>query len=328
MILVLGGAGYVGSHAVRALRANGREVVVVDNLSTGNRESVPEEIPFVPIDLRNFQDLQQVFRDYPISAVMHFCASSLVGESMEKPLLYFENNVYGAINVLKCMVEFGVKHIVFSSTAAVYGEPEVVPITEESPKKPQSPYGESKLMMETLFRWASDLHGIRYVSLRYFNVAGAHASGEIGEAHAVETHLIPIVLQVPLGQRDEVGIFGGDYPTKDGTAVRDYIHIEDLIDAHIRAVDYLAAGGESNVFNLASGTGFSVKEIVEVARNVTQHSIPATLKDRRAGDPAVLIADATKAKTVLGWEPKRDDIGTIVADAWRWHRSHPNGYRQ
>lgn len=327
MILVLGGAGYIGSHAVRQLIQAGESVIVVDNLETGHKEAVHEDAKFYQVDIRDEVALRAVFAENNVEAVMHFCANSLVGESVHKPIKYFENNVGGAINVLKVMKEFNVDKIVFSSTAAVYGEPDQVPIIETSKTDPTNPYGASKLMMENMFKWADQAHGIRYVSLRYFNVAGADQTGEIGEAHGVETHLIPLVLQVPLGLREFITVFGDDYPTKDGTCIRDYVHVIDLIDAHIKALTYLRNKGESNVFNLGSGEGFSVKEIIEVARKVTGHPIPEKVDARRAGDPSTLIASSEKARSVLKWDPQYTKVETIISDAWRFHLSHPNGYK-
>ena len=327
MILVLGGAGYIGSHAVRQLIQAGESVIVVDNLETGHKEAIHDKAKFYLVDIRDEAALREVFIQNKIEAVMHFCANSLVGESVYKPIKYFDNNVGGAINVLKVMKEFNVDKIVFSSTAAVYGEPDQVPILEASKTDPTNPYGASKLMMENMFKWADQAHGIRYVSLRYFNVAGADETGEIGEAHGVETHLIPLVLQVPLGQREFITVFGDDYPTKDGTCIRDYIHVIDLIDAHIKALNYLRNNGKSDVFNLGSGEGFSVKEIIEVARKVTGHPIPEKIDVRRAGDPSTLIASSERAKSVLNWNPKYTKVETIISDAWRFHLSHPNGYK-
>lgn len=328
MILVCGGAGYVGSHAVKILLERGMEVVVVDNLATGHLESVDKRAKFYQVDVRDEEDLSKVFEENKIDSVMHFCANSLVGESMTKPNEYFDNNVGGAIALLKVMNKHGIKKIVFSSTAAVYGEPEETPITENCPTKPLNPYGESKLIMEKMFRWADEAYGIKYVSLRYFNVAGAYKTGEIGEAHTTETHLIPLVLQVPLEKREKIFVFGDDYPTKDGTCIRDYIHIIDLIEAHILALDYLEDKKQSNIFNLGSGEGFSVKEIVEFSRKVTSHTIPQLIQDRRAGDPAVLIASSEKAQKELGWKVKHTFIEEIIEDAWNWHQKNPNGYKK
>jgi len=326
MILVLGGAGYIGSHAVKMLLDAGETVGVVDNLETGHLAAVDTRAKFYNVDLRDLNAFESVFSENEVESIIHFSANSLVGESVSLPIKYFENNVAGAVNVLKLMEKYGVKRIVFSSTAAVYGEPKQVPILEESETLPTSPYGESKLMMEKMFKWADLAHGIRFVSLRYFNVAGADQSGDIGEAHGVETHLIPLVLQVPLGKRKEITIFGDDYPTKDGTCIRDYIHVTDLIDAHMRALDYLRQGHGSEIFNLGSGDGFSVKEIIDVARKVTGHEIPAVIAARRAGDPSTLIASSEKAERLLGWKPKYNDVETIVKDAWNWHSKHPNGF--
>ena len=325
-ILVLGGAGYIGSHTVYELIDAGRDVVVADNLLTGFRAAVHPKARFYHLDIRDRAALDVLFQAEKIDGVIHFAASSQVGESMSDPLKYYDNNLHGTMVLLSAMVAHGVDKIVFSSTAAAYGEPEQVPILESDRTVPTNCYGNTKLSMEQMMGWVSQAHGLRYVALRYFNAAGAHPSGSIGEAHTPETHLIPIILQVPNGQRDKVSIFGGDYPTRDGTCVRDYIHVTDLAQAHILALDYLLAGGENNVFNLGNGVGFSVKEVVDVARSVTGHPIPAEIAPRRAGDPAQLVASSEKAKAVLGWKPKYDDLNTIVATAWKWHQSHPNGY--
>ena len=325
-ILVLGGAGYIGSHTVYELIDAGRDVVVADNLLTGFRAAVHPKARFYELDIRDRKALDQLFEQEKIEGVIHFAASSQVGESMSDPLKYYDNNLGGTICLLESMVAHGVDKIVFSSTAAAYGEPEQVPILETDRTVPTNCYGETKLSMERMMAWVSQAHGLRYVALRYFNAAGAHPSGSIGEAHTPETHLIPIILQVPNGQRDKVSIFGGDYPTRDGTCVRDYIHVTDLAQAHILALDYLLAGGENHVFNLGNGVGFTIKEVVEVARSVTGNPIPAEIAPRRAGDPAQLVASSEKAKAVLGWKPKYDDLNTIVATAWKWHQSHPNGF--
>ena len=247
---------------------------------------------------------------------------------MKEPLKYYDNNLWGTISLLESMTEHGVDKIVFSSTAATYGEPERIPILESDRTEPTNTYGETKLAMEKLMGWVSRAHGLRYVALRYFNACGAHPSGAIGEAHDPETHLIPLILQVPNGQREKISIFGEDYPTKDGTCVRDYIHVCDLAQAHILALDYLMAGGENNVFNLGNGVGFTVKEVIDVTRAVTGHPIPAQTSPRRAGDPAQLVASSEKAKTVLGWEPKYDSLETIISTAWNWHRAHPHGFER
>ncbi|EUJ25604.1 UDP-glucose 4-epimerase [Listeria floridensis FSL S10-1187] len=325
-ILVLGGAGYIGSHAVNQLIEQNYEVIIVDNLLTGHREAVHEKATFYEGDIRDKAFLKNVFAKENIEGVIHFAASSLVGESMEIPLAYLNNNVYGTQILLEVMEEFGVKHIVFSSSAATYGEPDRVPITEDMATKPESTYGDTKLMMEKMMHWCDLAYGIRYVSLRYFNVAGAKEDGSIGEDHNPETHLVPIILQVALGKRAELKIFGDDYNTEDGTCIRDYVHVVDLVAAHILALEYLKNGGESNIFNLGSNSGFSVKEMLEVARRVTGKEIPAVIAERRAGDPSTLIASSKKAKEVLGWNPKYTDVGDIIGSAWKWHSSHPNGY--
>ena len=325
-ILVLGGAGYIGSHAVYQLIDKGYEVVVVDNLQTGHEQAVHSKASFYKGDIREKAFLRNVFAKEKIHTVMHFAANSMVGESMENPLMYFDNNVYGAQILLGVMNEFGIKNIVFSSTAATYGEPKHVPITEDMPTNPTNPYGESKLTMEKLMKWCDVAYGIKYVSLRYFNVAGARRDGKIGEDHTTETHLIPLVLQVALEQREYITVFGEDYNTKDGTCIRDYIHVEDLIEAHILAMNYLINQGESNIFNLGSNQGFSVKEIIEAARDVTKHPIPVRIGERRAGDPSTLIASSQKAERILGWQPKCTLVHEIIADAWNWHQHHPAGY--
>jgi UDP-glucose 4-epimerase len=327
-VLVLGGAGYIGSHAVYQLIDKGQDVIVIDNLEKGHRNAVHTKAKFYEGDIRNIEFLREVFTKEKIESVLHFAANSLVGESMEDPIKYFDNNVYGTQILLQAMKEFSIKKIVFSSTAATYGEPEWVPITEDMKTVPTNTYGETKLTMEKLMKWCEGAHGIRYVSLRYFNVAGARETGEIGEDHYPETHLIPIVLQVALGQREHITIFGEDYKTKDGTCIRDYIHVEDLIDAHILALEYLHREGESDVFNLGSSQGFSVKEIIDTARIVTGKTIPAKVGERRVGDPSILIASSEKAKRVLGWNPKRTLIDKIIEDAWNWHQKNPKGYRE
>lgn len=325
-ILVLGGAGYIGSHTVYELIEAGREVVVADNLVTGFKAAVHPKAKFYQIDLRNREELDRLFEQENIEGVIHFAAFSQVGESMSKPLKYYENNLWGTTVLLQSMTAHGVDKIVFSSTAATYGEPERVPILESDRTQPTNCYGETKLAMEKMMRWTGGAHPLHYVALRYFNACGAHASGTIGEAHDPETHLIPLILQVPLGKREKISIFGDDYPTKDGTCVRDYIHVTDLAQAHILALDYLMKGGESDVFNLGNGVGFTVKEVIDVARGVTGHPIPAEISPRRAGDPAQLVASSEKAKTVLGWKPRYDSLETIVASAWNWHKSHPDGF--
>lgn len=327
-VLILGGAGYIGSHMVDRLIEQGQEdVVVVDNLVTGHRAALHPEAKFYEGDLADKDFMRQVFKENPeVDAVIHFAAYSLVAESMVEPLKYFENNTSGMVNLLEVMREFEVKHIVFSSTAATYGIPEEIPILETTPQHPINPYGESKLMMETIMKWSDEAYGISFVALRYFNVAGAKPDGSIGEDHGPETHLLPIILQVAQGKRDKIMIFGDDYQTPDGTNVRDYVHPFDLADAHLLAVDYLRKGNPSSAFNLGSSTGFSNLEILEAARRVTGKEIPAELADRRPGDPDTLIASSAKAREVLGWKPQFDDIEKIIETAWAWHSSHPNGY--
>ena len=327
-IMVLGGAGYIGSHTVYALIEKGEDVVIVDNLETGYAKAVHEKARFYQGDIRDRAFIDSVFDKENIDAVIHFAANSLVGESMCDPLKYYDNNVNGTKVLLQSMVAHDVKKIVFSSTAATYGEPESVPILETDKTEPTNTYGETKLAMEKMFKWTDVAHGLKYVSLRYFNACGAHESGTIGEAHAPETHLIPLILQVPLGQREAINVYGDDYPTEDGTCIRDYIHVTDLAKAHILAVDYLMKGNDSNVFNLGNGVGFSVKEVIEVARKVTGHPIPAVIADRRAGDPARLIASSDKAKMVLGWQPEHADLEGIISSAWKWHSTHPKGYTE
>lgn len=325
-VLVLGGAGYIGSHAVYQLIDQGEKVVIIDNLETGHEGAIHPEATFYKGDIRHIDFVRSVFEKESIDSVLHFAANSLVGESMENPLKYFDNNVHGTQVLLQVMTEFDVGKIVFSSTAATYGEPNTIPITEALPTNPTNTYGETKLMMEKIMRWVEKAHGIKYVSLRYFNVAGARETAEIGEDHRPETHLIPLLLQTALGQRSHITIFGEDYDTADGTCIRDYIHVEDLIDAHLLALKYLREGGQSDLFNLGSSQGFSVKEMIDTARHVTGEEIPAISGSRRAGDPSTLIASSEKAKQVLGWNPIRTSITKIIEDAWKWHSTHPNGY--
>ena len=324
-ILVTGGAGYIGSRTVAALLEQGREVVVIDNLQTGHREALLGGKLYEG-DLRDKPLLAKLFAENEIEAVIHFAANSLVGESMKDPVKYFDNNVYGTLCLLDAMDQANVRKIVFSSTAATYGEPEKVPIEERDPTRPTNVYGETKLTMERMMAWFDQVLGIKYVSLRYFNAAGAHESGKIGEDHRPESHLIPLIIQAALGQRPSIQVFGDDYNTGDGTCIRDYIHVSDLADAHLRAVDHLLSGGESDVFNLGNGQGFSVKEVIETVKQVTGRDFPVVISPRRAGDPAVLIASSDKARRVLGWNPTRNKLSSIIESAWQWHNSHPNGY--
>ena len=325
-VLVLGGAGYIGSHTVYELIDRGEDVVIIDNLETGHIEAVHEKARFYQGDIRDRTFLDGVFEKEHIDAVIHFAANSLVGESMTNPLKYYDNNLCGTKVLLEAMVAHGIKKIVFSSTAATYGEPESVPILETDRTEPTNAYGETKLSMEKMFKWCDRAYGLKYVSLRYFNACGAHESGRIGEAHKPKTHLIPLILQVPLGQREAISVFGDDYNTKDGTCVRDYIHVTDLAQAHILAVKYLSEGNESNIFNLGNGVGFTVKEVIETARKATGREIKAVIDERRAGDPAQLIASSEKAKTILGWKPEHADLTEIISSAWKWHSTHPNGF--
>lgn len=327
-VLVLGGAGYIGSHAVYQLIDQGMDVVVVDNLENGHRQAVHPNAAFYEGDIRDANFLDSVFENESIDEVLHFAANSLVGESMENPLKYFDNNVYGTQVLLKAMTKHGVKNIVFSSTAATYGEPEAVPITETMPTHPTNTYGETKLTMEKMMKWTSLAHDLNFVSLRYFNVAGARATGEIGEDHRPESHLVPIILQAALGQREEITVFGDDYDTPDGTCIRDYVHIEDLVNAHLLALDYLRNGGENDVFNLGSSQGFSVNEMISTARSVTGKDIPVKIGPRRSGDPSILVASTEKATRILGWNPVNTSITKIIEDAWNWHSTHPAGYSE
>lgn len=326
-VLVTGGAGYIGSHMVAELLENHEDVVVFDNLEKGHRKAVSGG-KFYHGDLRDKEALDKVFRENDIEAVIHFAAASLVGESVTNPIKYYNNNVYGTLCLMEKMKEYNVDKIIFSSTAATYGEPENVPILESDRTLPTNPYGESKLAVEKMLKWCDQAYGIRYTALRYFNAAGAHISGTIGEDHRPETHLIPVILEVALGKRDAIQIFGDDYDTPDGTCIRDYIHVMDLVSAHLLALNRLRDGGSSTVYNLGNGKGFSVKQVVEAARNVTGHKIPQKIAPRRPGDPAVLVASSEKIIRELNWKPKYDDLNTIISTAWEWHKNHPNGYEE
>ncbi|MEF9992281.1 MAG: UDP-glucose 4-epimerase GalE [Romboutsia sp.] len=325
-ILVCGGAGYIGSHTAHQLIKNNEEVIIVDNLQTGHIKSVHKDAKFYRGDIRDRVFLDKVFEENNIEAVIHFAANSLVGVSMNEPLSYFDNNVYGTQVLLEAMVGHNVDKIVFSSTAAVYGEPKQVPILESDETSPTNPYGETKLTMEKMMKWTENAHGVKYVSLRYFNVAGAIDGGYIGEDHNPETHLVPLILQVPLKKREYITVFGDDYDTPDGTCIRDYIHVIDLADAHIKALNYLREKMESNIFNLGSGNGFSVKEMIEAAKDVTKKNIKVVIGEKRSGDPKSLVASSQKAKNILGWTPKYDDVKKMIGDAWEWHKNHPNGF--
>ncbi len=324
-VLVCGGAGYIGSHTVAELLAGGKEVVIADNLQKGHKDAVLGGKLMVG-DLRDSDFMDKEFTENKIDSVIQFAADSLVGESVGDPLKYYNNNVVSTLSLLNAMRKYDVHDIVFSSTAATYGEPKNIPIMETDPTVPTNPYGETKLAVEKALRWCYEAYDIRYTALRYFNAAGAHISGKIGEDHTPETHLIPIILQAALGQRDCITIFGNDYNTDDGTCVRDYIHVTDLANAHILALEKMQKDGKSNIYNLGNGNGFSVKEVVDLARKVTGIDIKAELGDRRPGDPAKLVATSEKAQKELNWQPKYNDLETIIETAWKWHKDNPNGY--
>ncbi|OEC86725.1 MULTISPECIES: UDP-glucose 4-epimerase GalE [Methanobacterium] len=319
MILIVGGAGYIGSHLNKEINKKGIETVIFDNLSYGHRDFVKWGT-FERGDLGNIDDIRAVFKKYPIEAVMHFAAFTYVGESVEDPQKYYTNNVKNTLNLLQVMLEENVKYFVFSSTCATYGNPVEIPITENHPQNPINPYGKGKLMVETVLKDYSDAYGLKYASLRYFNAAGADPEGEVGELHNPETHLIPLILDVAAGRREDIKIFGTDYDTPDGTCIRDYIHVTDLAEAHILALEYLQNGGESDFFNLGNGNGFSVKEVIETAEEVTGKDIRAVEAERRAGDPPVLVGSSDKAKEKLNWKPKYDELSTIIETAWNWHK--------
>jgi UDP-glucose 4-epimerase len=323
-ILVTGGAGYIGSIVTEELVRQGNEVVVFDNLYYGHRAAVHPEAVFIEGDLADRAAVRAVFETQTIEAVMHFASYTLVAESVEKPFMYIGDNITNGLNLLQEAVDHGVRRFILSSTANLFDDPERMPIDETERIVPGSPYGESKNILERMLHWLDRVYGFRYAALRYFNAAGASPSGERGEDHDPETHLIPLVLQVALGQREKITIFGGDYPTHDGTCVRDYIHVIDLAQAHILALQALDDG--SRTYNLGNGQGFTVNEVVETCREVTGHSIPAEIGPRRPGDPATLIASSARIRQELGWEPKYPDLRTIVEHAWAWHRTHPDGY--
>jgi len=324
-ILVTGGAGYIGSHTVSELINKNKEVIVFDNLTRGHRDSV-KNTPLIIGDLSDYKTIDETIKKYNIKSVIHFAAESQVGESMENPEKYYINNVSGTLNLLKAMHKYNVKNIVFSSSAATYGEPDKIPITEDQIKKPTSVYGRTKLMMEEILADYAMAYGFKYIALRYFNAAGAHISGELGEDHSPETHLIPIIMEVLLGKREKLFIFGSDYPTKDGTCIRDYIHVTDLADAHILSLEILENKGKSDIFNLGNGEGFSVKEVIDTAEKVTGKKVTVEIADRRAGDPAVLIASSEKIIKELGWKPRYNKLEQIIETAWNWHKNHPDGY--
>lgn len=327
-ILVIGGAGYIGSHQVKTLCDKGYQVTVLDNLNTGFLSAIDSRATFIQGDIRDLDCIRSILIGKKIQAVMHFAALSLVGESCEHPLAYYNNNVHGMEVLLQAMLTTGVKKIVFSSSAAIYGKHELMPITEDYLPRPENPYGETKLAMEKMMQWVDAAHGIKSVALRYFNVAGASVCGTIGECHQPETHLIPILLQVALGKREAISIYGDDYATPDGTCIRDYVHVSDLAQAHILALEYLNSHKQSEIFNVGYGRGFSVQEIIDVARKVTSHTIPAIICPRRRGDPDQLIASNEKIRQVLSWQPEHDDIETIITSAYCFHRTHLNGFSQ
>jgi len=325
-ILVAGGAGYIGSHFVRLAKQQGRDLVVYDSLVKGHPEAI-QGIKLIQGDIADKEKLEAVLQAEQIEYVIHFAADIEVGESFQNPRKYYVNNVVKTNAMLNAMMDCGVKKIIFSSTAAIFGEPEEIPIAEEARQVPTNPYGDTKLAIERMMRWYDQAHGLKSICLRYFNAAGAAEKGEIGEAHDPETHLIPLVLQVVNGQRPSISIFGSDYPTRDGTCIRDYIHILDLAEAHLLAMDYLDTENRSDYFNLGNGEGFTVKEVIETARKVTGHPIPAAESARRGGDPAVLVASSEKIKKILGWKPKFASLEKIIETAWTWHAAQPEGYR-
>ncbi len=317
-VLVTGGAGYIGSHTAKALAKAGHEPVVLDNLSSGHRWAVKWG-PFLDRDLASTEGLRPFLEKERVEAVLHFAAHLLVGESVRNPRKYYWNNVVNTLRLLDVMLEAGIKRMVFSSSAATYGNPQKVPIPEDHPKEPVNPYGETKLAMERALQWYGNAYGMKWVVLRYFNAAGADPEGELGECHDPEAHLIPLTIQATLGQRPHVEIYGTDYPTPDGTAVRDYIHVTDLADAHVRALEYLAGGGASRALNLGTGQGYSVREVIQAVGKVSSRPVPFREGPRRAGDPPILIADARLAGEVLGWKPQHSQLQTIIRDAWNWH---------
>jgi len=320
MILIAGGAGYIGSHTNKLLNQKGYSTVVFDNLIYGHREFVKWGEFFFG-DLSDREVIRECFKRYPIKAVMHFSAFAYVGESMENPSKYYFNNVVNTLNLLEVMKEMGVRHFIFSSTCAVYGIPERLPITEDHPKNPVNPYGRTKFMIEEILKDYERAYGIKYINLRYFNAAGADPEGEIGEWHDPETHLIPLTIYTALGLRDSIRIFGTDYPTKDGTCIRDYIHVMDLADAHIKALEYLKREGRSDSFNLGNGEGYSVREVIKAVKEVSGRDFRVIETGRREGDPPVLISDSRKAEALLGWRSRYKDIKVIVETAWKWHSS-------
>jgi UDP-glucose 4-epimerase len=319
MILVTGGAGYIGSHTNKELNKAGYETVVMDNLIYGHEDFLKWG-QLEKVDLRDLNGIIDIFESYSIETVMHFAAFTNVGESVKDPQKYYLNNLRNTLNLLQMMLEFRVKKLVFSSTCATYGNPLEIPLTEEHPQNPINPYGRGKFMVEQILKDYSSSYDLRYVSLRYFNAAGADPEGEVGERHHPETHLIPLILDAAIGHREDIKIFGTDYDTPDGTCIRDYIHVTDLADAHLKALKYLEAGGKSQVLNLGNGNGFSVREVIDTAQNVTGKEIKVTETDRRQGDPPILVGSSQRARELLGWKPKYDDLSQIISTAWRWHK--------
>lgn len=326
MILVTGGAGYIGSHTVKLLLERDYQVLVFDSLELGHPEALIGG-KLIQGNLLNEDDIERVFAGYPIQAVIHFAAYASVGDSVADPQKYFDNNIRGGLNLVNAMRKYGVNKIIFSSSAATYGEPMHIPILETHPQNPTNPYGETKLMFEKILKWYDVPYGIRSISLRYFNAAGADPDGQIGEDHEPEQHLIPLVLKTALGQRDSVKVFGTDWDTPDGTCIRDYIHVTDLADAHLLALQALENGAKTTAYNLGNGDGHSVMQVIKAAEQVVGHRINTEPAPRRPGDPARLVASSEKLKTELGWKPKYADLHTIISHAWAWHSSHPNGYR-
>ena len=326
-VLVTGGAGYIGSVTTRELINQGYEVVVFDSLLYGHRQALPKQANFVKADLLDRSSIYSALSKEKIEAVVHFAALALVGESVKEPLKYFRNNLAGGINLLESMKELGIGKIIFSSSAAVYGDPGRIPIGENDSKDPTNPYGDTKLMFEKFLKWCDAAYGIRSISLRYFNAAGADNENSLGEDHDPETHLIPLILKAALGQREKINIFGTDYNTPDGTCVRDYVHVKDLAAAHVMALKRLNEGGASSFYNLGSSKGYSVREVIDMCRKISRKNIKAVESPRRAGDPPKLVASSEKIKKELGFTFKHSDLEDIIADAWQWHSKHPDGYK-
>lgn len=327
-VLVTGGAGYIGSHTVRSLQEAGYAPVIYDNLSSGHRQAVPSDVPLIEADLADGVALTAAFERYRPRAVIHFAAFIEAGESMRDPARFYQNNVANSLSLLQTMREFQVQELVFSSSAGVYGEPDQLPVTEEHSKRPVSVYGETKWMVEQMLQAFSRSYGLRSISLRYFNACGAHPSGAIGEAHRAKTHLIELALLTALGQRPQIKVFGSDYPTPDGTAIRDYVHVCDLADAHVCALAALEQGADTTAYNVGVGQGFSVKQVLDMVEQVTGVALQRVLEARRAGDPAVLVADASRLRKALGWRPRFTTLEDMISDAWRWHASHPHDFEQ